>query len=672
MATTIKAQAVELILSKFIDNSKETTGNKTPKSIVVGASFGGLSAAFSLSCQGHDVLVIDNRSEYTREQKIFVSEDMIEQFYHISDLPALGIEYTVKDFNLKLNYPGNFSEPSTPNLDLEFFRLIGLKGCAIAIKDFQNYQFNKFQGMLEKNKFSYPMKEYVYVDDAKSLDNRLKFAATIASEPTKVPAELMDYFAVESGIFSEKVSEEDFALSGKVQFLRGSEYRVLAIDGDNQILTLESNGKSYDLPFDYLIGADGSKHETANLLFEKNPRYTIRVGELPKPKHNAYGTMVFELAPDCSKYLKDISKVFTPNLKNALCYKHVELLGNLGWKKDFIPLIYIQIDREKNECYITGEVLEEFLSNNQSLSRAVVEKMENWFKGITAELTKIPVESFNLKEGSASTFQVKTQYFTKNHILLGKKGHFMGVGDHLLPANFLYGHGIESAIGDGNVLFDCFDEEGSFDPQPLEARLLERLDQYRYYFAGIEEVRRISSSALDFEENGSFMETALEKAHLELLNAACSNIEIEQRVIEMKDLLQKMVVNLKKKSIHFAITLALCSREMEFLSSELKSCFDLDEHIKKSLKDIKGVLDTWENELKKRENTRREFDENFSADSNLQRQIEFEMNRNLYIDNRLSLSWMREMADQRCMDEWRSLNKGNPDAFALVKFRSQK
>jgi len=420
---------------------KSFAQSKQPRSIVVGGSFAGLSSAFSLSLRNHHVLVLDKRDEYTLTRKIFVSENMVKAFYGVSGLRELGVGIAQMEPCLRLSYPVDFLEPEVPSLDLEFFRLLEQKNCVIPTKTFQNYQLDKCFDMLSNRKFSYLSEDKI------------------------------------DGVEEEQA----FSLDGQVDFLVSE---VLAIDGKNQIIRIKCEGEEFSVPFDNLIAADGSNHEIADLLFAQNPEYTIPLGKLPHSRNNFYGVMRFNLTiPEA-----DYDRCFPNrayNLESEECKlvaQDFELLKSLGWEREYLPLIYLHVDREEKECYITGEL-------PIRIDYANPEKIKNWLHKIAARVLKVEEGNLSLKEGPAS-FQVKRHYFKDNYAVLGQGGCFILMGDAWLPSNFLYGHGVDSAVEDGNVLFDCFDnKEGVFSSEPLERRKCVRLDEYYHCTFKAEEAR---------------------------------------------------------------------------------------------------------------------------------------------------------------------------------------
>ena len=127
------------------------------------------------------------------------------------------------------------------------------------------------------------------------------------------------------------------------------------------------------------------------------------------------------------------------------------------------------------------------------------QRIIRWFSKVAARMLKIDESHFAIKE-IPTAFNIKEHYFKDNYVALGKGGRFILVGNAWLPANFLYGDGVTSAIEDGNVLYHCFDnEEGVFNSEPLEERRRIRLDEYDVYTAKIEERRDRQLSGIKAE-----------------------------------------------------------------------------------------------------------------------------------------------------------------------------
>ncbi len=506
-----------LISEKDVSAPYKLSANKIekeeirPKSIVIGASLSGLSSAFSLSLVGHDVLVIDNRADYTREQLISIPNDLIQQFYHLSSLKKMGIKLHFfspdqipldSDKEFEIVYPELFVEPNPLHLDLQFFRLLEKKFGIIPIRDLQTYLREKMAACIKEQTFSYPMEEEclsvrshipLYYEDPDWFDELIS-----ASSP--IPLSIQTSILKNLGILNPSVSSKEFTLKGKVDFCLGPQYQVLAVDGDNQILTLQKEGGIDCIPFSNLVTADGSHHPTMNLL-AKNPKYRFSQRDLESPRHNAYGLAQLQFTREDMKSksekreIRDLKKtIITTYLKDAFQFnneEHSKLLSECGWKEHYFPFIFLVLEPEKNSATLTGEIPFDLLSQDNehpSMSTEKEAKRIKWFQTIFKCLTNC--DQLSLESAKSSSFKVQTRAFNKNHYRLGQGGHVLLVGDCFLPANFLYGHGAKAAIEDGNVLFFCFEDSEEFDPAPLDKQAVDRFDEYRFYRDSLESMRR--------------------------------------------------------------------------------------------------------------------------------------------------------------------------------------
>lgn len=484
-----------------------------PRTIVIGAGIYGLTAAFSLSLSGHEVLVIDNRKDYTRDQLILFPMDLVQDFYYLSDLPQLGVQLdeTVADQQFKLQYLSHFKEPIA-NLDLNFFRMLEQKDCVIEIKDFQNYQLEKFKNLLKQRAFNYDVPQ-VPESESKHLSESeaQAFFNTIANAPAPVPLTFQREILKEQGVYQETRLPTPFALTGNVTFLMGPEYQVIDIDAERQILTLQENGKTRTIEFSNLVAADGAGHRMADLLISRNPKIKLSMMNLEAPRHNAYAQTRFSLNLD----RKEIAEIYDQvkearNLGLALpitehsharlgvhlCVEHHETLKQAGWSETYLPFIFLSIDKDTKECYVTGEIPKTLISTNAKMTTGAQQQaLSEWFACIIHCLLDIAPSDVSWLRGSI--FQVQPRCFEKNHVTLGKGGQFILGGDAFLPANFLYGHGVKAAIDDGNALHECFDDEGNdFDPYPLDQQAMLRHEEYNYYKHLIESSRIMLNSPL--------------------------------------------------------------------------------------------------------------------------------------------------------------------------------
>ncbi len=462
-----------------------------PHAIVVGASLAGLSAAFSLSLRGFDVTLIDKREAYTLKQRIFMPQDLVKKFYNLTDLAQKGINLDYEHGFPHLIYAENINNIEKSGLDFTFFSLLEECKGVIEIKALQEYQLSKFKNLQQGNKeFNY-LETTLDPEALTSVELQRKIAKSfvdkIAFLPKAMPVSMLASCIAESlnasGLSDlRKTTKRELQLKGKVDFLMGPQYEIIHIDANEQELTLQDHSGRRKLSFDHLVCADGAKHEMASLIEAHNPKYKFPVRLLESPKHNAYGMARFSIS---NKY----------NLLDQLKYEIISppthtwvdpqltraALANFGWHEEYLPLIYIAIDKVTRECYVTGEVPKELNHVRAALA-------DNWFKDIISYITLIAREHFVCQE--ESIFQVRTSAFAKSHMTLGQKGKLFLVGDAFIPANFLYGHGAHSAIKDGNFLYQCFDnKQNLLSTEALDEWSQLRFEEYEYYKRLIEDVR---------------------------------------------------------------------------------------------------------------------------------------------------------------------------------------
>lgn len=486
---------------------------KLPKTIIVGAGIAGLSSVISAALLGHDVLLIDNRKEYSRDQLIFLPELLITQLFNVTSLEQKGVMLKFVQGKMQLYYSEKFKREVPIDPDLEFFKLIEDRRSVIEIKTFQDYQLQKVQAILKKKKILFP-----------------KFLNPVISSQ------------VESKVTKEV---EELSVHGKVEIRMGPENEVIAIDAQKQEITLKPykpGDQAEIIKFDYLVAADGANHSTATMLMDQNPEYAAALGaiELEPPAHNSYGVVRFQV--DLSDKVLDEMEymVITPHQKGssthampAMSAEGFESLKNLGWNEDFLPFVYIVFDPKRKECYVTGEVpnqLNEHPSNLSSQDKSRL--LTIWFKMILLHLLEIEPKHLRVLKGNA--FKVQTTGFNTNSAILGKGGLLILTGDAFIPANFLYGHGAIAAIGDGLSIYYAFKKALSQTTQPKQEALLlaEQYESFKMMLNSafsaqikLEFIQRIIARTLEY----TFFKRAIEQTRQTLL---APTIPKKQKLIE--------------------------------------------------------------------------------------------------------------------------------------------
>lgn len=423
-ATSVLSKAITPQQSEPTPKAPEIIYQENPTTIIVGMGPAGQMAIHKALKAGHRVIWLDNRAEFTRNQRLVLSPLVHLYLFSMSNLSNKGVTMTTLDNGkaaLMLPSMNMFQE-----MELRqdpFFQFLA-SGDLPSIKSLQTL-------MLSKNSEG--------VNAATAVDTKTALEKTETSTQSKAQAKAQT--------------------GNPLTILRGPEFEITKLEGDKQILTVVNNKtkETLEFPFHYFIAADGAKHSMANLLAE-NSKYTIPYGKLPKVRHETCGSISFKLTQD-AKLLKDAPKTIVSHLaeNSQLKFTHLEQLQKLGWEESYLPITYITRD-ENNIIYMIGEMPSGMKEND-------MQARENWGKAILA----IEFAEFGLKEKDLifysengtnhnPTFKLELAIAKQNVVALGKKGGFFLIGDARQNPNFFYGHGAEDAMSDAEALFECFFE----------------------------------------------------------------------------------------------------------------------------------------------------------------------------------------------------------------------
>lgn len=505
------------------DTLKSTEPSKQPVSIVVGAGSAGLSSVLSLILRNHRVILIDNRTEETRNQRVFMPGQLIQAFYAMSELPGLGVKLDIGlDQTVKIKNPPSDIDIKGLSIDAqkdyEFFSRIASLNCVISIQELHNYMFQKLQTVVEgippygsteahqfqeklnslmersekhtqvfKDWWEYWTKNH---DISKIPDYIMLVGGRFIEQGEKITVELSNLFSSlkekirtkKKGTDEDEIpnnhSTEHSTAESNLQVLRGPHFKILEVNAEKQVLELQdtSNDSVTEIPFDNLVDATGSRHEMATLL-QQSSDIKIRYEALKTPRQEAHGVMVFKIK-DSAEIPMAAKRIVGPHILGS---SHLEI-GDLkrfhenSWNKGYLPIAYMDFNPETRECYLVGEIPESVLklgdakNRNEQLFRFGSFILEREFDFKPGDIEKL---------ATSSTFKLAPKCANQNYVRLGKNGLLILLGDAFLSANFLFGHGVTNAITDGNTLYHCFDENGKLKTlDPLDKRAIQSRAAY--------------------------------------------------------------------------------------------------------------------------------------------------------------------------------------------------
>lgn len=424
------------------------------KAFVIGMGPGGYTAAQALLAKGFSVTLIDKRDDktlYGRTHGIFFKPETIKRFFALTKLQSFGIDYEISNIiTLTLKQPSQKQLAlmnDEDHLDFEFFKEFESSKCTMAIHRIQQYQEQKLQHMIRNGGYHY------------SNDN-----------------------------FSPKFFElkEDQELS-----IHKGNFEIIDVNGKTQEITLleQASMEEIALYFDVLVDATGSRHEITSLIGENNKKFKVDYTPLPTPRHNAFGVLIRKVANPPIELEEDP----VPGVgKTLLKPEDLPILRELGWDQDYLPICLLKYAANKQEIYFTGEVPKHFLENNNNKKQQKF--LEKWASIIITltytknkcwkdleEITRSSSEFEFTATSLSSVFSQSPQHANTNIICLPEGGIFCIIGDAFLPANFLFGHGIESVLSDVDALADCFDEGKFKSPSAMLEQKKNRVKAYNTY-----------------------------------------------------------------------------------------------------------------------------------------------------------------------------------------------
>ncbi|HAT1804897.1 TPA: lpg1666 family Dot/Icm T4SS effector [Legionella pneumophila] len=448
------------------------------KAYIIGMGPAGLASALALLAKGYSVELIDRRSEddvFSRKQGVFLKDDTIRDFFALSQLASKGYSLEFKDnFICKLIRPideSNLQLSAEDQLDLAFFELIEKERTVIPIAELQRYQYSKLKYIYDKGGFTFQDEEDPYTVKFNNAEQQLIFHL--------------------------------------------GDTQIAKVDAENQKLTLDHNGSIQNHSFDLLVDASGKTSKSFTQLWNsQNPEFAIGYEKLDNPDHNAFGVMYLSINNP------PLAMIANPVLSPTEGTSFIPLdkitpLKAMGWTHDYPPLIYLKYSKKNGAVYLTGEIPESILKDNNK------KELKQWFD-LVLQLLFNNTDFKMSAPGLASVFKTDIEIADKFALLLPKGGVFCLVGDALMSANFLLGCGISNALDDANKLPDMVDNQ--FSQSEAEAyrnlRYLDYKDDWLFFKEHI--ALRLKSLQLEKQLDLSRQELELKQRELESIQQQCS------------------------------------------------------------------------------------------------------------------------------------------------------
>jgi len=378
----------------------------------------------------------------------------------------------------------NENEQDTQNQKIVFVAGMGPGGLAAA---FESAQQGYFVVIIEpRDEFTRTQnvgltnETYGYLTSLANLDNEAdrKFyleKITSLGSPRRYYVNVNDL----QKFFKSKLEEMP-----NVQILQGSQYKITAIDPNTQTVTVKNGEESESLRFDFMVAADGNRHEIVNLInneLEPETRVIYQKHSV-KPRQSASGTVSLQVAAKHGIKNKQGNMVnFGP--------EHLEKLHDLGWDKPYFPQMAATLrdmgDDKDIKFSVSGEIPEKIarIQDPNAQRLALIEwgkfavsvhygynTKDIFFKEKSVKEDKKEdkrhlkkVEDVNKLKTTA--FDVDLSYASRPIIMLGEGGVVALVGDANKSANFFYGHGLNDALAEGVHFGRCLSspEENTFD-----------------------------------------------------------------------------------------------------------------------------------------------------------------------------------------------------------------
>ena len=292
----------------------------------------------------------------------------------------------------------------------------------------------------------------VYFQEESRIRFKLENIPAQQSELSQIAQKTLEFLILLSSnhnvIAIKDLQEYQFAIlklqnDGRCTILQNSEIQSFDMSCGQNVVHIKSTVtlEVIDYVFDNLIVADGKNSHTLKQVgdFVDLPECI----ELQKNENNAYGCVLLD-APETFDFLHE--ECATNSLKDSrLSLALDSIKGSDPWRQSMIPLIYIHLDSIEHKIYITGEIPKSFLELDEFQRTS---ESNAWFLDILYKFYHYRFTPENILENWVFTHDPKI--FKRSIVALPNDSKCFIIGDALLPANFLFGHGAHKAILDAH------------------------------------------------------------------------------------------------------------------------------------------------------------------------------------------------------------------------------
>lgn len=463
------------------------------KAAIVGMGPAGLLSAYYLFMQGYHITIFEKRTEYSRDQRIVVSQNLCLALLIQSRLLAKGV--AIREVPPALDNGISFLLDNTHLLqpdehpDDAFFQHLIDENFVIEIKVVQIYLQKKLHALIDETKKSLnsdkPAKEkwrglnpYIRINFLYQIALSFQEQDIEVDDITQALRHFLTYLNInyikplEQSLaeFEDNVIDNFFvhyfkypfyelttcALSHFVNAHHLDIQKGVTIDDVDQFVFhwTDSQQATHTEEFEAIILAEGFTREIFAMindtLVEEEKIPTVK---LPKHRHALHGAILCQVDFGKTPITQD-RKLITSVIHNSsrMNRGHIEQLRTQQWSQDYCPVTYLQAVESKNIIYLTGEVPLAFQNlDKEKQTQAQLQwarTILNIEYGLAADSITGTTASYTFELGATALAKSYTPIPVGN----SKRGLYI-VGDCSMPACYLYGHGILEAYMDVTKLF---------------------------------------------------------------------------------------------------------------------------------------------------------------------------------------------------------------------------
>lgn len=554
--------------------SKKKTPLKTPLVIIAGMGPGGLVAAIEALKKGYQILIIEKRDNFIREQEVFLDPGPTN---YLKGFTSVDPKY----FDVQDNKEFLDQFPNG-NPDKIFFQeLYKSVDRPIPLNMLQNYLLNKLDPDGSKRKAGIIRLGEAHEIIGFDLANKKNIAK------------------IKSGNKVENVEFDHFVAADGAARLMSQ-----AINKAWEALPLADRNARQNKP---LIE---NKSQTENKAQTEKTSRTENKSQIELKKLLEYKDLEiqYRTVPQATLFLRPSpeydKKKFLRKLKEEdLEFSDISDFSKLGWDFPFIPKHYMVGNADRTKIYLAGEIPQKIFEMENIHEKR--KEMEKWGKLLLKKFYSIPDAdarfeldllsedtALNKKKNDlkATTFMLNLKYTETPLVELDNHSLFVCIGDAYMNANFYKGHGANDAMIDAYDFIAGLPEAGDdfqFDGKKfLEGRVSRRESLIEFMQGGEEENRKT------YERNWKeYNRLMIENAKI-LLGYANEIVITDPVVIRKKKEYQAVLDTLQKKILDGSINGTTLSLDLDaFYEKTMEFSEVLDRVTQIMLEDAKPKAD---------------------------------------------------------------------------------